>query len=94
MSDGLWASIWKVKYWDAVKAGQIENQAISIPADLGDRHMHGNENALVRELKMFGYEKLPSGMIRYTAPEGMYDDCVIALALATRQTSKPKGFFM
>ena len=29
MSDGLWASIWKVKYWDAVKAGQIENQAIA-----------------------------------------------------------------
>ena len=29
MSDGLWASIWKDRYWDAVKGDQIENQAIA-----------------------------------------------------------------
>ena len=29
MSDGLWASIWKAKYWDAVSASQIESQAIA-----------------------------------------------------------------
>lgn len=29
MSDGLWASIWKNRYWDAVGADQIENQAIA-----------------------------------------------------------------
>jgi hypothetical protein len=27
-------------------------------------------------------ERLPSGLIRYSAPEGMHDDIVISLALA------------
>jgi phage FluMu gp28-like protein len=34
------------------------------------------------ELMAFESEKLPSGMIRYAAPEGMHDDTVIALCLA------------
>lgn len=29
MSDGLWASIWKSKYWDKVNGDSIENQAIA-----------------------------------------------------------------
>jgi hypothetical protein len=36
----------------------------------------------VAELQAYQAEKLPSGMIRYTAPEGMHDDTVMALALA------------
>ena len=27
-------------------------------------------------------ERLPSGMLRYSAPEGMHDDTVMSLALA------------
>ena len=35
------------------------------------------------ELEVFEYEYRPSG-VRYTAPDGMHDDCVDALALAVR----------
>ena len=34
------------------------------------------------EMVIFEYEMTPSGLIRYQAPEGYHDDCVIALALA------------
>ena len=30
----------------------------------------------------FQSERLPSGLFRYSAPEGLHDDCVISLALA------------
>jgi phage FluMu gp28-like protein len=41
-----------------------------------------NDPDLVGELQAFEPHRLPSGMIRYQAPEDMHDDCVIALALA------------
>jgi len=34
------------------------------------------------ELDSFEYEMLPSGVVRYSAPDGYNDDCVIGLALA------------
>jgi len=37
---------------------------------------------LINELEAFEYEMLPSGKVRFNAPEGYYDDCVISLALA------------
>jgi hypothetical protein len=37
---------------------------------------------LINELKIFEYEITSSGTIKYSAPEGYHDDCVIALALA------------
>ncbi len=37
---------------------------------------------LLTELKIFEYDRLPSGAIRYQAPEGAHDDEVMALALA------------
>ena len=37
---------------------------------------------LIGELKAFESERLPTGLIKYGAPEGMHDDGVIALALA------------
>ena len=40
------------------------------------------------ELTAFGIERLPSGIFRYSAPEGMHDDTVIALALAYDGASK------
>ena len=39
---------------------------------------------LIDELKAFTYEILPSGRIRYSAPEGLHDDGVISLGLAIR----------
>ena len=41
-----------------------------------------NEQVLVSELMAYQSERLPSGLMRYGAPEGMHDDTVIALALA------------
>jgi phage FluMu gp28-like protein len=62
---------------------RIENREISYP----------NEPVLMNELKLFGYTVSPSGIISYGAPEGYHDDCVIALALAAWQTSRPRGHF-
>lgn len=50
----------------------VEEHQITIP----------DEPQLIRELEAFDYEVLPSGKMRYNAPEGMHDDCVDALALA------------
>jgi phage FluMu gp28-like protein len=41
-----------------------------------------NEPALISELQAFESTRLPSGMLRYAAPEGMHDDTVVALMLA------------
>ncbi len=37
---------------------------------------------LIDELKAFSYEILPSGRIRYSAPQGLHDDGVVSLGLA------------
>jgi hypothetical protein len=37
---------------------------------------------MIAELMAYESERLPSGLLRYGAPEGMHDDIVIALALA------------
>lgn len=41
-----------------------------------------NEPILIDEIKIFSYEISSSGLIKYSAPEGYHDDCVISLALA------------
>lgn len=41
-----------------------------------------NDPILVGELLAYEMERLPSGLMRYGAPEGMHDDCVMSLALA------------
>jgi hypothetical protein len=37
---------------------------------------------LIDELQAYEMERLPSGSMRYSAPEGMHDDCVMSLAIA------------
>lgn len=41
-----------------------------------------NDETLINELVVYTSELLGSGLVRYSAPDGMHDDCVIALALA------------
>jgi phage terminase large subunit-like protein len=41
-----------------------------------------NDPTLIGELQAYEAERLPGGLLRYNAPEGMHDDCVISLALA------------
>lgn len=50
----------------------IESQSITLPRN----------TAMIDELILYGYECLPSGSVRYSAPSGSHDDYVIALALA------------
>jgi hypothetical protein len=47
------------------------------------------EGAISAELETFEYEYTRTG-VRYSAPEGMHDDCVMALALAVQQTARPQ----
>jgi len=53
-------------------ASFIEQKAISIPP----------RQELWDELDAFGYELSESGNVKYGAPQGIHDDCVISLALA------------
>lgn len=41
-----------------------------------------NHPVLVGELQAYEATRLPGGLLRYSAPEGLHDDCVISLALA------------
>jgi hypothetical protein len=41
-----------------------------------------NDETAISELEAYEQETLRSGLIRYSAPEGLHDDCVMALALA------------
>lgn len=40
------------------------------------------DETLIAELQAYAMERLPSGLLRYGAPEGFHDDCVMSLALA------------
>jgi hypothetical protein len=40
-----------------------------------------NDPVLVGEMQAYEMDRLPSGMVRYSAPEGMHDDTVMATAL-------------
>jgi hypothetical protein len=48
-----------------------------------------NLPVLLDELQAYEAERLPSGLLRYSAPEGYHDDCVMALALAWYGASRP-----
>lgn len=43
----------------------------------------------IAELEAYEMQRLPSGMLRYQAPDGMHDDCVMALALAWQAVTMP-----
>lgn len=55
-----------------------------------------NDPVLLAELQAYEASKLPSGLTRYSAPEGMHDDTVMALAMAwsaAGRTSSAVGAF-
>lgn len=41
-----------------------------------------NDDVLKNELMAYTLEKLPSGTYRYSAPNGLHDDCVMSVAIA------------
>jgi len=65
------------KFTSASKQQMMEALAASIQA----QEIRYPNNELYRELCEFEYEYTRTG-VRYSAPEGLHDDCVIALALA------------
>jgi hypothetical protein len=64
---------------NASKAQAVE--ALALAFERGDIRIL-NDAVLLSELTAYQAETLPSGLIRYTAPSGQHDDCVIALAIA------------
>jgi len=41
-----------------------------------------NDPVLIGELQAYEAQRLPGGLLRYSAPDNMHDDCVVSLALA------------
>ena len=81
------------------KADLVEN--LSLMLDKGELHYpdpdkYPDVRILLDELAAYGYELGETGTMRYRAPEGLHDDCVVALALAAwqlRKAGKERGFF-
>jgi phage terminase large subunit-like protein len=67
---------------NASKAQAIE--ALALAFERGEIEIL-NDPVLIGELQAYEMERLPSGMLRYNAPEGMHDDTVMALAMAWTQ---------
>lgn len=64
---------------NATKAKIIEGLALAF--ERGDLAIL-SDDVLIAELEAYTMERTPSGLTRYTAPEGLHDDTVMALALA------------
>jgi hypothetical protein len=75
------SSVTSKQQWVEWLVGAVKAKSIVIPAGV-----------LMQELESFIFEYKAGGRIRYTAPQGLFDDCVMALCLALkkfRSLSKP-----
>ena len=68
-----------VQLTNATKANIIESLALAL--ETGGLEIL-DDPVLVAELQAYESERLPSGLMRYSAPDGLHDDAVMALALA------------
>jgi hypothetical protein len=68
-----------IKFTNTSKKELIEFLSIAIEQKLIS---YPRIEILLNELSAYEYQLLPSGDLRYCAPQGMHDDCVISLALA------------
>ena len=76
---GMGLSVQGFTTTNATKANII--QALELAFERGDIKILDNE-IQVTELLAYQSEKLPSGLVRYNAPEGLHDDTVMAMAIA------------
>lgn len=79
---------------NATKGWAIDALALAFERD-DIRILH--DPVLINELQAFEATRLPSGMLRYAAPDGMHDDCVMSLALAwsvLAETAVDDGTYM
>lgn len=65
----------------AVTAGTKQKLMERLASAIQGRTIRFPAGVVASELETFGYEYTRNG-VRYTAPEGFHDDCVVALALA------------
>lgn len=70
--------VWPFTTTNATKTTAIDALAMAFERD--DIQIL-NDQVLIGELQAYEMERLPSGMLRYSAPAGMHDDCVMALAI-------------
>jgi hypothetical protein len=73
------ATVQGFQFTNATKSNAVESLALAF--ERGDLRII-NDAVLVAELQAYEMERLPSGLMRYNAPAGMHDDCVMSLALA------------
>lgn len=64
---------------NATKTQAID--ALALAFERGDLRII-DDATLIAELQAYEMDRLPSGLMRYSAPSGMHDDCVMSLALA------------
>jgi len=76
------------KFTNISKRQLIENLAIAVERQ---EVSFPEIPELLNELSVFTFDQTPGGLIRYSAPEGLHDDCVIALALAYYACHKNAG---
>lgn len=67
---------------NATKGAAVE--AVCLAFERGDLKII-NDPVMVGELQAYESERLPSGLTRYSAPEGMHDDTVMAVCMAWTQ---------
>ena len=65
-------------------------QGLELSFERGDIQILDDE-AMINELMAYQSERLPSGLLRYNAPDGMHDDIVIALAIAWNAVGVPRA---
>jgi hypothetical protein len=82
--DGL--NVTGYKFSSATKQQLMEGLAAAIH----QRKITYPDGPIVRELEIFEYQYTPHG-VKYSAPSGFHDDCVMSLALAVHHLSKFKG---
>lgn len=71
---------------NATKKAAVEALALALERD--DLRLL-DDPVTKAELQAYDVERLPSGLLRYGAPVGMHDDCVISLALAWQAAASP-----
>jgi len=68
-----------ISFTNAIKTNLVEGLALAF--EQGQIEIL-NDPVLIGELQAYESERLPSGLTRYSAPDGIHDDCVSALMLA------------
>lgn len=63
---------------------------VGLCAAIQQRKISFPDGPITQELEIFEYTYTPSG-VRYSAPQGFHDDCVMSLALAWQHYSQYKG---